>query len=106
MALAVTRERRSSAFANVPTASETIAPGFVQATWQGLLAPKRTPAAATERFHAAILAVLQDKVVIDRLADLGFDPVAADGKVFGRLFDRTVGTFAGIARERSIADGD
>jgi len=44
--------------------------------------------------------------VIDRLADLGFDPVAADGKVFGRLFDRTVGTFAGIARERSIADGD
>ena len=61
---------------------------------------------SAKRFHAAMLAVLKDKAVIDRLADLGFDPVAADGKVFGRLFDRTVDTFAGIARERSIAAGD
>ena len=44
--------------------------------------------------------------MIARLADLGFDPVGADGKAFGRLFDRTVDTFAGIARERNIASGD
>ncbi|WP_425069805.1 Bug family tripartite tricarboxylate transporter substrate binding protein [Reyranella sp.] len=106
VALAITSEQRSKAFAEVPTAGETIAPGFVQATWQGLLAPKGTPAAAIERFNAAVLAVLQDKAVIARLADLGFDPVGADGKAFGRLFDQTVDTFAGIARERNIAAGD
>ncbi|TAJ96279.1 MAG: tripartite tricarboxylate transporter substrate binding protein [Reyranella sp.] len=106
VALAITSEQRSKAFAAVPTAAETIAPGFVQATWQGLLAPKGTPAAAIERFHNAVLAVLQDRAVIARLADLGFDPVGADGKVFGRLFDETVDTFAGIARERDIAAGD
>ncbi len=103
---AITSEHRSRAFAAVPTAYETIAPGFVQTTWQGLLAPKGTPAAVTERFHAAVLAVLQDQVVIARLADLGFDPVGLDGKGFGQLFDRTVDTFAGIARERNIAAGD
>lgn len=106
VALAVTSEQRSKAFSDVPTASETIAPGFVQTTWQGLLAPKGTPAAATDRFHTALLAVLRDQAVIARLADLGFDPVGADGKTFAQLFDRTVDTFAGIARERNIAAGD
>ncbi|KAF0105880.1 MAG: hypothetical protein FD144_84 [Rhodospirillaceae bacterium] len=106
VALAITSERRSKAFADVPTAAETIAPGFVQTTWQGLLAPKGTPVAATQRFHDGVLAVLQDKAVIARLADLGFDPVGADGKAFDQLFDRTVDTFAGIARERNIAAGD
>jgi len=106
VALAVTSEHRSKAFAEVPTASETIASGFVQTTWQGLLAPKGTPAVAINRFHAALLGVLQDKAVIARLADLGFDPLGADGQAFAQLFDRTVGTFAGIARERNIAAGD
>ncbi len=106
VALAVTSEQRSKALAEVPTASETIAPGFVQTTWQGLLAPRGTPAAATDRFHSALLAVLRDKAVIARLADLGFDPVGADGRAFAQLFDRTVDTFAGIARERNIAAGD
>jgi tripartite-type tricarboxylate transporter receptor subunit TctC len=106
VALAVTSEQRSRAFADVPTASETIAPGFVQTTWQGLLAPKGTPAAATDRFHAALLAVLRDGAVIARLADLGFEPVGTDGRGFAELFDRTVGTFAGIARERNIAAAD
>lgn len=106
VALAVTSEQRSKAFADVPTAAETIAPGFVQTTWLGLLAPKGTPEAASERFHAAVLAVLQDKAVIERLADLGFAPVGLDGKGFGQLFDRTVDTFAGIAQERNIAAGD
>ena len=106
VALAVTSEHRSKAFAEVPTASETIAPGFVQTTWQGLLAPKETPVAAIDRFHAALLAVLQDKAVIARLADLGFDPLGADDKAFAQLFDRTVDTFASIARERNIAAGD
>ena len=106
VALAVTSEPRPKAFAEVPTASETIAPGFVQTTWQGLLAPKGKSAVAIDRFHAALLGVLQDKAVIARLADLGFDPLGADGRAFAQLFDRTVGTFVGIARERNIAAGD
>jgi len=106
VALAVTSEHRSKAFAEVPTASETIASGFFQTTWQGLLAPKGTPAVAIDRFHAALQGVLQDKAVIARLAGLGFDPLGADGQAFAQLFDRTVGTFAGIARERNIAAGD
>ena len=50
--------------------------------------------------------MLKDKAITDRLAELGFDPVGLDGQEFAKLFDSTVDTFAGIARERNIAAGD
>jgi tripartite-type tricarboxylate transporter receptor subunit TctC len=37
----------------VPTAGETIAPGFVQATWMGFFAPKETPEEIRGRVDAA-----------------------------------------------------
>jgi tripartite-type tricarboxylate transporter receptor subunit TctC len=106
VALAVTSEIRPAAFPDVVTATETVAPGFVQTTWQGLLAPKGTPEPALARVHTAVLAVLKDPAVAARLRELGFDPVGLDGAGFAKLFDRTVETFAGIAAERNIAAGD
>jgi tripartite-type tricarboxylate transporter receptor subunit TctC len=106
VALAVTSGARAAAFPNVPTAAETVAPGFVQTTWMGLLAPKGTPEAAEARLHAATIAVLKDAAVLERLGGLGFDAVGLDGAGFGRLFDRTIETFANIANERSIVAGD
>jgi len=106
VALAVTGDKRPAAFPEVPTAAETVAPGFVQTTWQGVLAPKGTPEPYRRRFHAALLAVLKDQAVAARLRELGFDPVGLDGAEFAKLFDRTVETFAGIAAARSIAAGD
>jgi tripartite-type tricarboxylate transporter receptor subunit TctC len=106
VALAVTSEARPAAFPDVVTATETVVPGFVQTTWQGLLAPKGTPEPVLARVHAAVLAVLKDPAVAARLRELGFDPVGLDGTGFARLFDRTVDTFAGIAAERNVAAGD
>lgn len=106
VALAVTSETRAAAFPEVVTATETVAPGFVQTTWQGLLAPKGTPEPAVARVHSAMLAVLKDPAVVARLRELGFDPVGLDGADFAKLFDQTVETFAGIASERNIAAGD
>lgn len=102
VALAVTSTARSAGFPNVPTAAESVAPGFAQTTWMGLFAPKGTPDAARLRLHAATLAVLADPKVIERLAGLGFDPVGLDGARFAELFDQTITTFAGIAAEKGI----
>ncbi len=49
----------------VVTASETVAPGFVQTTWQGLLAPKGTPEPILARIHSAVLAVLKEPAVAE-----------------------------------------
>jgi len=101
-ALAVTSETSPATFPNLPTAGQTVAPGFVQTTWMGLLAPRGTPGAAQARLHAATVAVLRDAAVIERLRGLGFDPVGLDGTGFGDLFERTIATFADIATERGI----
>ncbi len=102
VALAVTSPTRSTGFPNVPAAAESVAPGFAQTTWMGLFAPKGTPDAARLRVHAAMLAVLTDPKVIERLTALGFDPVGLDGVRFAQLFDQTIATFAGIAAEKGI----
>ena len=104
--LAVTSAERPPAFPKVPTAAETVAPGFVQATWMGFFAPKGTPEEVRRRVHAAMMAVLKDSIVTARLRDLGFAPAGLDGPAFARLFDETVKTFADIAGERHIIAGE
>jgi len=104
--LAVTSAARTPTFPNVPTAAETVAPGFVQATWMGFFAPKGTPDEIKHRVHAAILAALKDGGVSARLGDLSFEPVGLGEQAFARLFDDTVRTFADIATERQIAAGE
>ncbi|MBL6612611.1 MAG: tripartite tricarboxylate transporter substrate binding protein [Reyranella sp.] len=104
--LAVTSASRQAAFADVPTASETIAPGFVQETWMGFLTPKGTPDEIRHRLHAATTTVLKDPGIVARLSEQGFTPVGLDGPAFARLFDETVKTFADIAADRQIAAGD
>jgi tripartite-type tricarboxylate transporter receptor subunit TctC len=55
----------------VPTFSETAAPGLVAESWFGLLAPARTPAAAVERLNAAAVQALQDPLIRERLTNDG-----------------------------------
>ncbi|WP_439599330.1 Bug family tripartite tricarboxylate transporter substrate binding protein [Falsiroseomonas sp.] len=100
--LFVTSAARPAAVPEVPTAAETIAPGFVQDTWIGLFAPTATPAAVTDRLHQAVRAILADAAVRERLAGLGFYPSGLGPEAFAGQFDSTVTTFAGIARDRGI----
>lgn len=100
--LAVTTATRTPDFPDVPTAAETIAPGFAQTTWQGLFAPAGTPETVLARLHEAAAGALADPAVTERLGPLGFEPVGADGAAFGRLLDETIATFADIALARGI----
>ncbi len=103
--LFVTSAARPAAVPEVPTAGETIAPGFVQDTWIGLFAPTGTPVAVTDRLHQAVRAILAQPEVRDRLAGLGFYPSGLGATEFGAQFDSTISTFAAIARERGITAG-
>ena len=86
VALAVTSEARARRLSGRRhRRAETVAPGFVQTTWQGLLAPKGTPEPILARIHSAMLAVLKDPAVAARLRELGFDPVGLDGAGFAKL---------------------
>jgi len=71
-AYAVTSAKRSSAMPDIPTAAEAGFPMEVT-IWNGLWAPKGTPAAIVDKLNAAAVAALQDPAVRKRMEELGQD---------------------------------
>jgi tripartite-type tricarboxylate transporter receptor subunit TctC len=83
-ALAVTTAKRSQALPDVPTVGESV-PGFEASTWQGIGAPKNTPAEIVAKLNVEINAGLADPTIKTRLANLGSVPMPmspADFKSF------------------------
>jgi tripartite-type tricarboxylate transporter receptor subunit TctC len=72
--LAVTTASRAVALPNLPTVGEFV-PGFEARTWQGLGAPKGTPAEITAMLNKEVNAVLADPRLKARFADLGIIPM-------------------------------
>jgi tripartite-type tricarboxylate transporter receptor subunit TctC len=103
-ALAVTTAARSPALPDVPTVAEFV-PGYEASTWQGIGAPRGTPAEIVDKLNREINAGLADPKIRARLADTGAAPFAGTPGDFGRFMaDETekwakVVKFAGIKAE-------
>ena len=82
--LAITTAKRSSVFPNVPTVAEQGFPGFDVSTWNGLLAPIRTPDAIIEKIYADVIKVTQTKEFLDQLR-----PQAMEVELLGPAAYRT-----------------
>jgi tripartite-type tricarboxylate transporter receptor subunit TctC len=83
-ALAVTTSTRSAALPDIPTIAEFV-PGYEASGWQGIGAPKDTPADIVNRLNEEINAGLADPKVKTRLADLGGAPLVQSPAKFGKL---------------------
>ncbi|MDB5415686.1 MAG: tripartite tricarboxylate transporter substrate binding protein [Rubritepida sp.] len=70
--LAVSTGTRDLALPEVPTLAETVAPGFDVDSWQGILAPARTPPGIVQTLYEGIAATLAEPGVAQRLRGLGF----------------------------------
>ena len=68
--LAVAARRRLPDFPDLPIVSETL-PNFVAGGWQGIVAPRGTPAAAIKKFNAALNKVLAEPDLAKQLAARG-----------------------------------
>ena len=73
-AVAVCSENRVAALPGVPAMSEAL-PGFVSATWVGIVAPPGTPAAVADKLSAAVDGAIRSPDVARRLAVLSAEPV-------------------------------
>jgi tripartite-type tricarboxylate transporter receptor subunit TctC len=72
-AYAVASKERSAAAPDIPTTAEAGFPGIEVTIWQGLWAPKGTPADIIAKLNAAAVATMKDPEVRRRLEDLGQD---------------------------------
>ena len=75
-ALAVTTARRSASIPELPTLDESGLRGFDLTTWWGIMTPARTPDAVVERLSGAVLQVLAEPSVAERLRAMGSEAVA------------------------------
>jgi len=73
-ALAVCSESRVASLPGVPAMSEGL-PGFVSATWVGIVAPPGTPSGIADKLAAAIDGAIRSPDVAKRLATLSAEPV-------------------------------
>jgi tripartite-type tricarboxylate transporter receptor subunit TctC len=72
-ALAVSTAKRSSALPNIPTIAESGIPDFEISSWNAILVPRGTPAAAVDRLNAEIRRVMDHPDVRQRLRHQGID---------------------------------
>jgi tripartite-type tricarboxylate transporter receptor subunit TctC len=82
--LAVTTARRLEVLPNVPTVADFL-PGYEASGWQGIAAPKNTPAEIVDRLNKEINAGLADAKLKAQLANLGAVPMPMTAAEFGRL---------------------
>jgi len=72
-ALAVTAGKRQPQLPDVPTASEAGVRGYDVASWNALAAPAKTPRAALDKVHEALVKALAAPDVQKRFAELGVE---------------------------------
>ena len=83
-ALAVAGETRSQALPDIPTVGEFI-PGYEAAVWNGVVAPKNTPAEIIGKLNSEINAGLTDPKMMARLSDMGSVPTSMSPAEFGKF---------------------
>ena len=83
-ALGVTTLTRVEVLPDVPTIAEFV-PGYEAGGWNGIGAPKGTPADVIAKLNSMINAVFADPKAKARFDDLGFEPVSMTPDEFGKL---------------------
>jgi tripartite-type tricarboxylate transporter receptor subunit TctC len=100
-ALAVTTETRLEALPDIPTVGEFVA-GYEASGWQGLAAPKNTPADIVEKLNKETNAALVDPKIRARLLDLGGTSMPMTPANFGKLIADDTDKWAKVIRAANI----
>jgi tripartite-type tricarboxylate transporter receptor subunit TctC len=101
-ALGVSSPQRVPSLPDLPTASETVAPGFDAVPWYGIAAPAGTPAAIIARLNAEINASLATQAVADRLRQDGAEPAPTTPDAFGALIRSEVARWGELIRAAGV----
>lgn len=100
-ALAVTTAKRFAAAPDVPALAETF-PGFEAESWQGVVAPARTPVGIIAKLNAEIVRILQLSDVHRRMLDYGFTPGGSTPQEFAAFIKSETEKWGRVIREAGI----
>jgi tripartite-type tricarboxylate transporter receptor subunit TctC len=100
--LAVTSQARSGALPNVPTTAEAGFPTVAGDNWQGIVVPSGTPKPVIAFLHREIAEIMALADIKERLAVLGFEPVASTPEDFAQHAKAEFEKWAKVIRESNI----
>jgi tripartite-type tricarboxylate transporter receptor subunit TctC len=103
-ALAVTTATRSEALPSVPAVAEFV-PGYEASAWNGICAPRGTPADIVARLNTTVNAGLADPSIKSRLAGLGATTLAGSPGDFATLIAEQAQKWGKVIREANIKPG-
>jgi tripartite-type tricarboxylate transporter receptor subunit TctC len=100
-ALALTSLQRVAATPEFPTIAETV-PGFDVRTWQGLLAPPKTPAAIVAKLRDHAVRALELSDVTEKLVAQGYQTVGNKPPEFAQIITSEIARWKVVAKTAGI----
>jgi len=98
-ALAVTTDRRSRIFPDLPTIAEAGVPGYESHSWYGFVAPAKTPPRVVSRLNQEIVRILNAPDVTGAVQAQGFEVWTMTPDAFGAFIKSEVEKWTRINRE-------
>jgi tripartite-type tricarboxylate transporter receptor subunit TctC len=83
--LAVTTKKRSRLFPEAPTMAEAGVPDYDVMNWYGLVAPAGTPAEAINRLNTALVDIMSQPDIRQRLENAGMEATSSSPEQFNQL---------------------
>ena len=101
-AIAISGDRRLRGLPDTPTFSQAGLPGYEIRSWQGMLAPARTPKPIIEKISKEIASVLQTSEMTETLVNLGADPLIGGPQDFAAIIKRDLVRYAKLIKDANI----
>jgi tripartite-type tricarboxylate transporter receptor subunit TctC len=102
-ALAVAANKRLEQLPNVPTMAEAGFPDFEVSSWNGLLAPSKTPPAIIAKLHAELVKIVAMPDIRERFSAQAADPVGSSPEQFRAYMEAEIKRWGEVAKAASIS---
>jgi tripartite-type tricarboxylate transporter receptor subunit TctC len=97
--LAVTSKERSPYFPNIPSIHETVVPDFLVETWNGIIAPPRTPEPIIAKLSEALIKMADDPEFKEAMRKAGGGAVKSTPAQFRAQIDQEMAQWKPMVAE-------
>ena len=104
-ALATAGTARSTQLPDLPTLNEGALPGFQSTGWVGMMTPRGTPKAVTDRLYSQMMPVMKQPDTRELIVRAGADPVTSTPEEFGKFIRTEYESFrAAVKAAKLVAE--
>ena len=100
--LAITTDRRSVLFPELPTLDEAGVPGYEFTTWYGLLTTGGTPHAIVSRLNSEVSRIMTSSEVKEGLGKLGLEPMSSSPEKFAEYMKAEIEKWGKVIRAAGL----